>query len=200
MHVWQENLNTRARLEEYEIPQAITLRVPVPGGFQAMVKLYLPQEIDLLAATYDTQYPMIVNVYAGPDSVYVLDSFSIGYKDYLVTTRKIIYCQIDGRGSGNKGKDMLFTLNNKLGNFEMEDQIFVTKYLQNNYKFIDATRTGVWGWSYGGYATAIILAKDSELVFKCGISGAPVTSWIYNDSIYTERYMSLPTLQDNLAN
>lgn len=143
---------------------------------------------------------MIVEVYGGPDSVEVTKSFSVGFKDYQVTSEKIIHCRIDGRGSGNKGKDLLFEINNKMGTVEIEDQIAVTKYLQQKYRFIDEKRTGIWGWSYGGYATAMVLSTDTEHVFKCGISVAPVSAWIYYDSIYTERYMGLPTDDDNIIN
>jgi dipeptidyl-peptidase 4 len=86
---------------------------------------------------------------------------------------------------------MMFSVNNRLGTYEMEDQISVTKYLINKYKFIDPSRVAIWGWSYGGYATAMTLAKDTEMVFKCGVSVAPVTSWIFYDTIYTERYMGI---------
>lgn len=143
---------------------------------------------------------MVVEVYGGPNSVRVTNSFSIGFKDYQVTSRKIIHCQIDGRGSGNKGKQLLFTINNRMGTVEIEDQIAVAKYLQQKYRFIDESRTGIWGWSYGGYATAMALSTDSEHVFKCGVSVAPVSAWIYYDSIYTERYMGLPTDDDNIIN
>jgi len=63
---------------------------------------------------------------------------------------------------------------------------------------VDRTKTAIWGWSYGGYATASVMATDSGNVFKCGMSVAPVTNWIYYDSIYTERYMGLPKADDNL--
>lgn len=142
---------------------------------------------------------MIVYVYGGPNSVEVTDEFTIGFQNYLVTNRKVIYCTIDGRGSGNKGNDMLFSINNRLGTFEIEDQIAVTGYLQERYPFIDRERIGIWGWSYGGYATAMAISKDSDRIFQCGISVAPVTAWIYHDNIYTERYMGLPTLEDSLA-
>lgn len=198
--VWEDNLGIRAALEPYLKPRIEYLRVPVAGGYQAAVKLYLPPELDPLAESFPRTYPMIVDVYGGPNSVRVVDSFSIGFKEFLITNRKVIYCQIDGRGSGNKGKNLLFTLNNKLGTVEIEDQISVAKYLQDTYKFIDANHTAIWGWSYGGYATAMVLATDSNNVYQCGISVAPVTSWIYYDSIYTERYMGLPTVEDNLVN
>ncbi|KAJ6641754.1 Venom dipeptidyl peptidase 4 [Pseudolycoriella hygida] len=199
MLTWQENTATRDVLAQYQRPQVHFEHVPVSDGFFAFVKLTLPPEIDLAAPT-NIKYPMIVEVYGGPDSVEVTSSFSVGFKDYQVTSLKIIHCRIDGRGSGNKGKDLLFAINNKMGTVEIEDQITVTKYLQQKYQFIDETRTGIWGWSYGGYATAMVLSTDVEKVFQCGISVAPVSAWIYYDSIYTERYMGLPTLDDNLIN
>lgn len=122
---------------------------------------------------------MIVYVYGGPNSARVTDSFGVGFGDFLVSGHNVIEAQIDGRGTANQGTDMLFTLNNHLGTVEIIDQIAVTKYLQDNFNFIDADRTGIWGWSYGGYATAMALAKDTERVFQCGISVAPVISWIY---------------------
>lgn len=143
---------------------------------------------------------MIVDVYGGPNSVRVIDTFALGYKEHLITSRKVIYCMIDGRGSGNKGKDMLFTINNKMGTVEIIDQIAVTDQLHKQFKFIDSKRTSIWGWSYGGYATAHVLARDVNKVFQSGISVAPVSSWIYYDSIYTERYMGLPSVEDNLVN
>jgi len=75
----------------------------------------------------------------------------------------------------------------------------VAKKLTEKYSFIDSGNVGIWGWSYGGFTTASALARDDENVFKCGISVAPVTSWMYYDSIYTERYMGLPYPRDNLA-
>ncbi|KAA0186174.1 hypothetical protein HAZT_HAZT006020 [Hyalella azteca] len=67
-----------------------------------------------------------------------------------------------------------------------------------SFPAIDDKRTAIWGWSYGGYVTAAALARDTKNVFQCGISVAPVTSWIYYDTVYTERYMGLPTPEDNL--
>lgn len=144
-----------------------------------MVKLLLPPEINFDSPDPAKKYPMIVYVYGGPNSVRVTDAFSIGFEKYLTTSRKIIYAQIDGRGSGYKGKDMLFEINNRLGTVEIDDQIEVTKALASKYSFIDPERIGIWGWSYGGYATAMALSRDKDHVFQCGISVAPVTSWIY---------------------
>jgi dipeptidyl-peptidase 4 len=197
---WEENLNRRIQLAEYNKPQIVYLRVPI-NGFSTLVKLHLPPEIEWPPSTTSAtdKYPMIVQVYAGPNSVRGVDNYAIGLPEYYTTTRKVIHCQIDGRGSGNKGTDMMFAINNHMGTVEIEDQIAVTEYLQKTYSFIDAERTGIWGWSYGGYATAMVLATDEKRVFQCGVSVAPVTSWIYYDSIYTERYMGLPTDTDNLG-
>ncbi|XP_053691924.1 venom dipeptidyl peptidase 4 [Sabethes cyaneus] len=198
---WQLNEELRNKLNSYKKTQVRYVRVPVGDGeFEASVRLYLPPEIDFEnLQNNEEKFPMIVQVYGGPNSVRVTDSFGIGFGDYLTTTKKTIYCQIDGRGTGNQGYKYLFTINDNLGTFEVVDQIAVTRYLQNKYNFIDRDRTGIWGWSYGGYVTSMTLEKDTEQVFKCGISVAPVTSWMFYDSIYTERYMGLPTAEDNRA-
>ena len=82
----------------------------------------------------------------------------------------------------------------RLGSVEIQDQISVTRQLQIDYPYIDSEKTAIWGWSYGGFATAMTLEQDTGAnpVFSCGISVAPVTSWLLYDSIYTERYMALP--------
>nr|XP_019551015.2 venom dipeptidyl peptidase 4 [Aedes albopictus]XP_019551016.2 venom dipeptidyl peptidase 4 [Aedes albopictus]XP_029714807.1 venom dipeptidyl peptidase 4 [Aedes albopictus] len=197
---WETNEQLRTKLAPYKETQVRFLKVPVHGGFEASVRLYLPPEIDFEnPANNKETYPMIVQVYGGPNSARVIDTFTVGFGNYLTTTKKTIYCQIDGRGSANQGYDFLFSVNNRLGTVEVEDQIAVTLQLQETYSFIDRDRTGIWGWSYGGYVTSMALEKDNGSVFKCGISVAPVTSWMFYDSIYTERYMGLPQVQDNEA-
>ncbi|XP_063983383.1 venom dipeptidyl peptidase 4 isoform X10 [Diachasmimorpha longicaudata] len=137
-------------------------------------------------------------VYGGPDTYQVTEKFHIDWGTYLVTNKNIIYAAIDGRGSGLKGNAMLFAGYRNLGTVEIYDQINVTRHLQESFPFIDKTRSGIWGWSYGGYAAGMSLAMDRDAVFKCGMSVAPVTDWALYDSIYTERFMGLPTASDNL--
>uniref|UniRef100_A0A336M465 Venom dipeptidyl peptidase 4 n=1 Tax=Culicoides sonorensis TaxID=179676 RepID=A0A336M465_CULSO len=189
--LWEGNFYTRDLLSEYMHTRFMYLRVPVGPNkeYSAMVKLHLPACFD---ENSSRKYPMLVQVYGGPDSVRVSDSFGMGFPDYMAQSKNVIYCQIDGRGSGNKGTDMLFTVNNKLGTAEIEDQIEVVKYLVNDLGFVDRDRIGIWGWSYGGYATGMVLTHDKDKVFKGGVSVAPVSSWIYYDTIYTERYMGTP--------
>ena len=81
----------------------------------------------------------------------------------------------------------------------MEDQIHGAQELLDQFSFLDPEKVGIWGWSYGGYATAMTLIKDEKNLFKCGLSTAPPTNWLLYDSMYTERYMGLPTLEDNLS-
>uniref|UniRef100_T1PEM9 Venom dipeptidyl peptidase 4 n=1 Tax=Musca domestica TaxID=7370 RepID=T1PEM9_MUSDO len=192
---WELNLPFREFLATKLRPKVRFMNVTLADGSEGIVKLQLPPGLD---ENSNKKYPMIVYVYGGPNSVRVTNGFTVGFEGYMTTNRDVIYAQIDGRGTGNKGQDLLFSVNNHLGEFEVEDQIFVTKFLQHNLTYVDEERTGIWGWSYGGYMTARTLAHDNENVFQCGVSVAPVTSWLYYDTIYTERYMGLPTEGDNL--
>lgn len=194
--VWEINESLRQKIEGRDLPEILNTEVDVPEGFQAKARLWLPPGADTSGAT---KYPMLVYVYGGPDSVQISDAFTLGWGAYLTTNRSIIYGLIDGRGSGLKGDKMKFSVYRRLGTVEIYDQIAVTAALLDQFPFIDSTRTAIWGWSYGGYATAMTLARDTSRIFKCGASVAPVTSWIYYDSIYTERYMGLPTPEDNLG-
>ena len=64
------------------------------------------------------------------------------------------------------------------------------RYLQTNLPYVDANRTAIWGWSYGGYATAMTLGKDTDQLFKCGLAVAPVTNWLYYGEFTVCQYCS----------
>ncbi|CAL7939159.1 unnamed protein product [Xylocopa violacea] len=193
--VWEDNEAVSEIIAEKSQPVVRRYKVPVPGGFEARVRLLIPPNADLSGAT---KYPMLIFVYGGPDSYQVTEKFNVDWGTYLVTNKSIIYATIDGRGSGLMDNAMLFAGYRNLGTVEIADQINVTRYLQDTLPFIDRGRTAIWGWSYGGYATGMTLAMDYHGVFKCGMSVAPVTDWALYDSIYTERFMGLPTMEDNL--
>ncbi|XP_011501631.1 PREDICTED: venom dipeptidyl peptidase 4 [Ceratosolen solmsi marchali] len=194
LYTWTANSELRHMLDKRILPEQRDLHIN-SHGFEAKVRLFLPEDFNSSA-----QYPMLVNVYAGPGSQRINDGFSVGFESYMTTNRHVVYALIDGRGSVSKGTAILFAVYRNLGSAEIEDQITVTRKLQEKYPWIDKNRTAIWGWSYGGYSTAMVLTKDYDNVFKCGISVAPVTNWIYYDSIYTERFMGLPTVKDNLKN
>jgi len=193
---WEMNTELKELLTPVTLPRVSFIDVPIAGtDFKARVRLILPPSVDQNA---DVKYPMLVNTYAGPGSNLALNKFSLEWNTYFSSSKNIVVAQIDGRGTGRRGDKNLFSNYRKLGTYEIEDQIYIASYLQNQFSFIDKSKTAIWGWSYGGYATGMALTKDNNNVFKCGLSVAPVTDWIYYDTIYTERYMSL--LGDNTAN
>lgn len=143
---WEENSSLRTNLLTYQQTQKKFFHVPVGGGFNASVKMQIPAFIDLDATVSLVKYPMLLRTYAGPGSIQVQSNFAISFLTYQVTKKNIIYVEIDGRGTGYKGLDMMFSVNNQLGSYEMDDIIAVTKYLVDTYDFIDKSRVGIWGW------------------------------------------------------
>ncbi|KRF84798.1 venom dipeptidyl peptidase 4 isoform X2 [Drosophila virilis] len=186
---WENNDALRAKLRGVALPTHKILTVNIDGGFQAKVLLQLPPNLD---TSGKTKYPMLVDVYGGPDSYSVTTKWMMDWGTYLSSNQSVIYAKIDGRGSGLRGETLLHAIYLQLGTVEITDQIRVTQNLTQMFNYIDAEHIGIWGWSYGGYAAAMALANDDTEVFKCAASIAPVTDWTYYDSIYTERYMGLP--------
>ncbi|WP_407557343.1 S9 family peptidase [Winogradskyella sp. 4-2091] len=138
------------------------------------------------------QYPLFMYQYSGPGSQQVANRWN-GANDYwyqmLAQQGYIVVC-IDGRGTGFKGSEFKKVTQNELGKYEVEDQIEAAKQL-GKLDYIDASRIGIWGWSYGGFMSSNALFKGND-VFKMAIAVAPVTSWRFYDTIYTERYMTTP--------
>ncbi|XP_067002151.2 venom dipeptidyl peptidase 4 [Anabrus simplex] len=195
LHTWENNTAPRQTLKEYVLPVIKDIQVEMSDGFTAQVRLWLPPDLDQNGTS---KYPMVVYVYGAPNTQLITDEFQVGWGHYLTTNRRYIYAMIDGHGSGFRGDWARFSTYLSLGTKEIQDQIAVVRHLLSSYSFIDANRTGVWGWGHGGYSAAMVLAKDTEGTFKCGISVAPVTSWFDFASIYTERYMLLPIQGSNL--
>lgn len=193
----ESNSELRNKLEGKSLPTVQYLEIDLGNGFTSKVMLLIPPGADLTGKT--AKYPLIVDVYGGPNSYSVTSSWSLGWGHHMSSNRSVIYAKIDGRGSGLRGDRLLFQLYRKLGTVEIEDQITTAKKLSELLPFVDGSRMAIWGWSYGGYASAMALAKDVNHVFKCAVSVAPVTDWTFYDSIYTERYMGLPTVADNKA-
>jgi len=138
------------------------------------------------------KYPVLMTQYSGPNSQEAIDSWGLGWEDYLAQLGYIVVC-IDGRGTGGRGETFRKMTYLQLGKYETIDQIESAKYL-GKLSYIDATRIGIWGWSFGGYISSSCMVKGDG-IFKTGIAVAPVTNWCYYDNIYTERFMRTP--QDN---
>jgi dipeptidyl-peptidase-4 len=144
------------------------------------------------------KYPVMMYVYGGPGSQTVKDGWQ--YSNYfwyqmLANTHGYIVVSVDNRGTGARGVSFKKCTYKELGKFETIDQIEAAKWFSNQ-SFVDASRIGIWGWSYGGYMSSLCLTKGAS-VFKAAIAVAPVTNWRYYDNIYTERYMRTP--QENAS-
>nr|XP_026491309.1 venom dipeptidyl peptidase 4-like isoform X1 [Vanessa tameamea]XP_026491310.1 venom dipeptidyl peptidase 4-like isoform X1 [Vanessa tameamea] len=185
--VWDDNSRVAEIASTYTVP--LTLRRTVPLG------VGLPDADVLLQVPSDyfsrSNVPLLVYVYGGPDTALVTKQWNIDWGSSLVSRYGIAVARIDGRGSGLRGVEHMFALNRRLGNVEIEDQITVARYLQQQTHWIDRNRTCIWGWSYGGYAASLALARGGD-VFRCAIAVAPVVDWRFYDTIYTERYMDTP--------
>ena len=138
------------------------------------------------------KYPVLMYVYGGPGSQTVRNAWGGSNAAWyqLLAKKGYIIASIDNRGTGARGNKFRTATYKQLGRLETEDQIDGAKYL-GSQGYVDASRIGIWGWSYGGYMTTLCMTKGAS-VFKTGIAVAPVTNWRYYDSIYTERYMQTP--------
>ncbi|MDH3381599.1 MAG: S9 family peptidase [Flavobacteriaceae bacterium] len=138
------------------------------------------------------KYPVLMYQYSGPGSQSVSNSWSSGndlWYQMLAQQGYIVVC-VDGRGTGLLGAEFKKMTYKELGKYEVIDQIEAAKEL-GKLPYVDASRIGIWGWSYGGFMSANALFKGND-VFKMAIAVAPVTNWRNYDSVYTERFMQTP--------
>ncbi|MBI2618796.1 MAG: S9 family peptidase [Ignavibacteriales bacterium] len=141
------------------------------------------------------KYPVLMYVYGGPGSQTVQNAWG-GLRalwHHLMAQKGYLVASVDNRGTGMRGKAFKSVTYRNLGKWEAHDQIEAAKYL-GAQSYVDKTRIGIWGWSYGGYMTSLTMLLGADY-FKAGVAVAPVTHWKYYDTIYTERYMQRP--QDN---
>ena len=137
----------------------------------------------------DTKYPVFMYLYGGPGSQTVTDSWK-GQNYWwfqMLAQQGYVVVSVDNRGTGARGSEFKKMTYQKLGHFETIDQIEAAKHI-GSLPFTDASRIGIFGWSYGGYMSSLCLFKGHD-VFKAGIAVAPVTNWKWYDTVYTERYM-----------
>ncbi len=138
------------------------------------------------------QYPLLMYVYGGPGSQTAADAW--GGSRYLwhqlLAQDGFIVASVDNRGTGGRGRDFKNITYLRLGDWESRDQVEAARWLAGR-PYVDGDRIGIWGWSYGGFMTLMSMERGGD-VFAAGISVAPVTSWRFYDTIYTERYMRTP--------
>ncbi|MDZ7690067.1 MAG: S9 family peptidase [Balneolaceae bacterium] len=186
----QDNAELSSILQEYNMPKKEFFTVELP---QADLNAYMlkPHDFDP-----SKKYPVLFYIYGGPGSQTVTKEFGTGQRPMwhrYLTTKGYIIVSVDNRGTGARGRDFEKQVYKKLGQLEVVDQIDAASYVVENYDFVDSNRIGIWGWSYGGYMTTLLMEQGNDL-FSTGIAVAPVTSWRFYDTIYTERFMQTPQM------
>ncbi|MCL6267681.1 S9 family peptidase [Flagellimonas myxillae] len=186
LKVIKNNNALSKKLEGYELSPKEFSTININGNDLNMYMIK-PADFDP-----NKKYPLFMFQYSGPGSQQVANRW-LGSNDYwhqlLASDGYIIAC-VDGRGTGLKGRDFKKVTYMNLVKYETEDQIAVAKKL-SELPYIDEARTGIWGWSYGGHMSTNCLLKGND-TFEMAIAVAPVTSWRFYDTIYTERFMRTP--------
>lgn len=177
------------KLQQRQVPVREFFTFRLPDGTELNGYLIKPRDFDA-----SKRYPLFMTQYSGPGSQQVADRWSVGWEDVLVQDDYIVAC-VDGRGTGFRGEKFKKITYLNLGRYETEDQIEAARYL-GSLPFIDPARIGIYGWSFGGFTALNCILKGND-IFKTAIAVAPVTSWRFYDTIYTEIYNGKP--QDNPA-
>lgn len=186
----KELQNNNEQLQKLQADQMVVkefFTIPNEAGDQMNAWIMKPKDFDP-----NKKYPLFMYQYSGPGSQQVSNSWDAGnglWFNHLVQQGYIVAC-VDGRGTGYKGTAFKKVTYMQLGKYEIEDQIAAAKWF-GNQSYIDASRIGIFGWSFGGYMASLALTKGAD-VFKTGIAVAPVTNWRYYDTVYTERFMRTP--------
>ncbi len=172
--------------DQYELALPEMHWLETADGFRLPGTIIWPLHLDP-----NKKYPVIISIYGGPNAGSVSDTWrSVGAGNQWWAKEGVIQVNIDHRGSGKCGKKGMDFMHRNLGKWEMEDYIAWVKYLCEK-PFVDDTKIGINGGSYGGYVTAFALTYGSEY-FNYGIASFSVTDWMLYDSHYTERYMDAP--------
>ena len=180
------------KLAKYDVTPKEFFVLTTEKGHQLNAWMIKPKNFDP-----NKKYPVFMYQYSGPGSQQVDNAWN-STDDYwfmMLAQQGYIVACVDGRGTGFKGAAFKKCTQKELGKYEVEDQIDAAKVI-GKYNYVDASRIGIFGWSYGGFMSSNCLFQGAD-VFKMAIAVAPVTSWRYYDSIYTERYMQTP--QENAS-
>jgi len=173
-----------SEFENYMISKAELFRVNTPDGYALPVSWILPTDFDS-----NKKYPVLINIYGGPNTPTVSNSW-MGLRPQWLAMEGIIQVSIDHRGSGHFGKAGVSLMHRCLGKWEMNDYIEVVKWLRNK-PFVDSTKICITGGSYGGFVTCLALTYGADY-FTHGLALFSVTDFRLYDSHYTERYMDTP--------
>ena len=169
-------------LANFKIGEVKLLKLKNQQGITLNARLILPPDFDA-----SKKYPVIVYVYGGPHGQMVANSFLRGWSwwFYYMAQRGYLVFTLDNRGTNNRGLEFEQVIHRRLGTIEVEDQMVGINYLKQQ-PFVDTTRIGVHGWSYGGFMTISLMTRRPG-VFKVAVAGGPVIDWRYYEVMYGER-------------
>lgn len=187
IRVLKDNQKLNGKLIGYEIGEKTFFKFTTSENVELNAWMIKPPNFD-----ESKKYPVFLTIYGGPGSQTVTNSW--GGSNYfwhqMLAQKGYIVVSVDNRGTGARGVDFKKITYKQLGKYETQDQIEAAKYFAT-LPYVDSKRIGVQGWSYGGYMSSLCLLKGADY-FKAAIAVAPVTTWRFYDSIYTERYMQTP--------
>lgn len=172
--------------DEYKLGKTELFTIKTDDGIDLPTMWILPPDFD-----ENKKYPILFSVYGGPGRTEVANSFSAYLDRYFISQSGIIYFVVDHRGSGYFGKIGKDNLYLNLGKWEINDYSEAVKWLKTK-SFVDSTKIGITGSSYGGYVTCMALTLGADY-FTHGLAEYSVTDWALYDNVYTERYMGLPS-------
>lgn len=170
--------------DEYNLGKVELFKIPSGDGYELPAYWVLPPDFEPTK-----KYPVLFKEYGGPGSKSVQNDFP-RLSDFYYAQRGIIIFSVDHRGAGHFGKEGTALMHRNLGKWEMHDYTAAVKWLLEK-PFIDSTKIGISGGSYGGYVTCLALTKEADY-FTHGVAEFSVTDWHLYDNVYTERYMDTP--------
>lgn len=185
IRVLEDNKDLVAKLKQYNYNTREFIKLPAADG-KTSLNAYIIKPFNF---DENKKYPVLMTQYSGPNSQQVKNAWSFDWYNYLAQEGYIVVC-VDGRGTAARGEEFRKCTYMKLGKLESDDQISAAKALGEK-PYVNADKIAIWGWSYGGFMSSLCLEKAND-VFAAAIAVAPVTSWRYYNTIYTERYMRTP--------
>lgn len=174
-------------LKDYKLGNLTLFKLKSENGEDLYCRLFKPVDFDSTK-----KYPTIVYLYNGPGVQLINNTWNGGgdlWFQYMAEHGFVVFT-LDGRGSSNRGLAFEQASFRHLGTVEMKDQLVGIDYLRSQ-KYVDASRMGLFGWSYGGFMTTSIMFRYPD-IFKAAVAGGPVIDWTYYEVMYTERYMDTP--------
>ena len=185
------NQKLKETLAQYQLPKKEFFTFRTSQGTELNGWMIKPADFN-----ESKKYPVLLYQYSGPGSQEVVDKWGIGgdrggigWDAYMASKGYVIVC-VDGRGTGGRGAEFAKCTYLNLGVKEAQDQVETAKHMAAQ-PYVDKSRIGIWGWSFGGYMTIMSMSEGTP-VFKAGAAVAAVTDWRFYDTVYVERFMRTP--------